>query len=278
MQCASYAKINLFLEVRDKLPDGYHQVETLLCSIDLCDTIKYTLTKNRGIKLWSNTPELAAEDNIVHQVASYLNTVFHPSMGIEIDLEKRIPLAAGLGGGSSNAANTLLALNILWNLSLRPAELNEVAASFGSDLNFFLNGGTAWGTNRGEQIAELPDLLVDNILLVNPGIAISSAHAYRLVEIPSASMSKHWSGMQSCFNRLEAGIRDEFPIVDEIIAVLKRYNANPALMSGSGSTCFGIFDKAEDLQLCEKYFNSIGYWTYSTNTISREQYQSVFKT
>ncbi|MDD4310640.1 MAG: 4-(cytidine 5'-diphospho)-2-C-methyl-D-erythritol kinase, partial [Candidatus Cloacimonetes bacterium] len=166
MYTASYAKINLFLEITGKLANNYHQVNTVLCSIDLCDFISYSLLDYPEISLSCSNPALSGKENLVFRVAEHLQQRYCPSQGIKIHLEKHIPIAAGLGGGSSNAANCIKALNTLWQLNLPQNDLHEVAASFGSDINFFLLGGTALGTNRGEQVSQLPDIKLEQILLV----------------------------------------------------------------------------------------------------------------
>ncbi|MBW6514223.1 MAG: 4-(cytidine 5'-diphospho)-2-C-methyl-D-erythritol kinase [Candidatus Syntrophosphaera sp.] len=280
MLIASYAKVNLFLEVLARLPDNYHQIETLLCSVSVCDTLKFALTKRQDVKLWSNLPEMAVESNLVYRVAAYLMDRYKPEAGIDIYLEKRIPLAAGLGGGSSNAANTIRALNSLWKLELSLAEMEATAALFGSDIGFFLHGGTAWATNRGELVEPCADLDVGNILLVNPNIAISSASAYAMVQVPAQGAKRYWkpdAWRESCFNRLEASVRKEYREVDEVIARLLESGAMPAQMSGSGSTCLGVFQDAGRMRACQSYFDRIGYWTKIVRTISRKEYQSVFK-
>ncbi|MCB5271946.1 MAG: 4-(cytidine 5'-diphospho)-2-C-methyl-D-erythritol kinase, partial [Candidatus Cloacimonetes bacterium] len=178
MLAVSYAKINLFLEVLSELPDHYHEVNTALCGIDLFDEIKYSLTKNASIILWASVAELNGKNNLIYKVASYLQNEYKVASGVEICLSKRIPIAAGLGGGSSNAANAIIMLDRLWQLNLSQKERHEIAARFGSDINFFLEGGTALGENRGERISPWDDILLDNILLVNPGIEISAGTAY----------------------------------------------------------------------------------------------------
>lgn len=276
----AHAKINLFLEVLDKRADGFHEIETLLCSVSLSDTLRYTLTKKQVIKLCTNIPDLPAEDNLVYKVASYMLERYKPSAGVEIDLEKRIPLAAGLGGGSSDAANVIFNLNVIWNLNLSKEEKEEIAALFGSDICFFLQGGVAWGTSRGEIISPAEDIEIDHILLVKPDFGISAASAYSL-SVPATADRKRRFALDSwrndCFNRLEAGIRDSYGEIDAILRQLENMKARPALMSGSGSTCFGIFDNAEELTTCQQCFNQAGYWTKEVRTITRKEYQSVFK-
>ncbi len=262
-----------------KLPDNYHEIETLLCSVSLYDTLKYALTKRQGVKLWSNLPEMAENSNLVYQVAEYLLNKFNPGLGVDIHLEKRIPIAAGLGGGSSNAAVTLRALNQLWDLRLSIQELESIAARFGSDIPFFLHGGTAFATHRGELLQARPDLDME-LLLVNPRIGISSSEAYSLVQDVSASPRQclvQSNDYKWLFNRLENGIRQAHPEVDRVLNDLCETGAAAAIMSGSGSTCFGVFEDAAEMQACKIRFDQIGYWTQIVRTIFRKEYQSEFE-
>ncbi len=230
--------------------------------------------------MWSNLPEMAATSNLVFKVAQYLLDEFKPELGVDIHLEKRIPIAAGLGGGSSNAATTLRALNSLWELDLSKEELDKIAAQFGSDIPFFLLGGTAWATHRGELVEPRPDLQLD-LLLVNPNIGISSAEAYALVPAASGEARHHLeqlSGYSWLFNRLEPGIRRAYPVVDRLLSDMFSAGSEAAIMSGSGSTCLGVFEDAAKMQACKRYFDRIGYWTQIVRTISKKEYESEFET
>ena len=271
MLTASYAKINLFLELIGKLPNNYHQVNTILCSIDLFDLLNYELIESPEIILTCNIPSLISTSNLIYRVASYVKERFNVSSGIKIHLEKHIPISAGLGGGSSNAANCILALNEMWQLNLSKPQMHKIASQFGSDVNFFLEGGTAKGENRGEVITKLPSIFLNNILLVNPGIEISSAEAYKLAYLPKKQEQRKFDPSNligSCFNRLESGIRSAYPVIDNIINTISNFGAKIAMMSGSGSTCFGIFDSKDDLKACQQYFDQKGFWTYATKTIN----------
>ena len=270
MLAASYAKINLFLEVTGKLANNYHQVNTVFSSIDLCDYISYNTTDKPEIAIDSSDSSLAGKANLMFRVAEFLQQHYCRDKGVKINLEKHIPVAAGLGGGSSNAANSIIALNELWQLELGKSTLHEIAASFGSDLNFFLEGGTAQGSNRGEQIQPLPNIKIDRILLVNPKIPILSSEAYRLMTIPDNSELRRFDPRDlggTCFNRLELGIRLAYNQIDQLIRTIKSYGASVAMLSGSGSTCFGFFDDQEALLACKAYFVDRGYWTRETRTI-----------
>jgi 4-diphosphocytidyl-2-C-methyl-D-erythritol kinase len=277
MLAVSYAKINLFLEIRGKLPGGYHEVDTLLASIGLFDSIKYTLTKKQGIKTWCEVPELCTENNLMTRVAGYMWQKYHPTTGVEMHLDKRIPITAGLGGGSSNAANVIRALNSLWELNLTDKEMHSLAAEHGSDVNFFLEGGVCFGSGRGEKITPTHDIVLDHILLVNPGIAISSREAYQLATFEHEP--RHFDParpLESCFNRLENGICEKYPAVRSILSKMTRLGARVAMMSGSGSTCFGVFDDDNALESCRAEFSADRFWTYATRTITRDEYQQCF--
>ncbi|MDD2228805.1 MAG: 4-(cytidine 5'-diphospho)-2-C-methyl-D-erythritol kinase [Candidatus Cloacimonetes bacterium] len=262
MLAASYAKINLFLEVTGRLPNHYHKVNTVFCSIDLCDFIGYSLSDENDITLTCNDTSLETSNNLIYRVALYLKTRYKVKQGVRIHLDKHIPIAAGLGGGSSNAANCLINLNNLWELGIKKEELHSIASQFGSDINFFLEGGFAKGENRGDIITLLDDIPLSPILLVNPNIHISSSDAYKLVSIPE--QARYFNPLDlkgSCFNRLESGIRRLYPAIDDIINIISIFGADTSIMSGSGSTCFGLFSNPNRIRECEYYFKKMNYWT-----------------
>jgi 4-diphosphocytidyl-2-C-methyl-D-erythritol kinase len=279
MLAVSYAKINLFLEVLDRLESGYHQVNTVLCGIDLFDNLRFSLTKSAPPIIWSSNAKLNGQDNLIYHIADYLRSRYQLEESVKIYLEKRIPIAAGLGGGSSNAANAILALDKLWRLDLSPTERHEIAAIFGSDINFFLEGGTALGGNRGERISPMDDIIIDKILLVNPGIEISAGTAYGAVELPAPSEAKLFDPKRpiaTMYNRLEPGIRKLYPEVDKLLDTMDSLGSVKSMLSGSGSTCFGIFDNENDLADCQKHFHELGFYTHITRTLSRREYQKCF--
>lgn len=158
------AKINLSLEVLRRRDDGYHEVTTVLQTVSLADDL--TVTRDEQISLDCTLPDLNAEHNLVLRAARELRRRFPRAPGARIVLRKRIPVAAGLGGGSSNAAAALRALVSLWELPVSDFELQEIAAGLGSDVPFFLRGGTAWATGRGEQIEPLPPPLPTWLVLI----------------------------------------------------------------------------------------------------------------
>lgn len=279
MLAVSYAKINLFLEVLGKLPDNYHEVNTVLCSIDLFDEIRFALTKSCDIILWSNLDDLCGENNLIYKIAKYLQHRFKVSAGAEIRLTKHIPVSAGLGGGSSNAAIAIIFLDRLWQLGLSQKEKEEIAAIFGSDINFFLHGGTALGQNRGERITPQDDILVDNILLVNPGIAISAGLAYGALELPAPGEAKLFDPaelMNTMYNRLEQTVCGLYPAVQALLDELNSFGAKKSMLCGSGSTCLGIFENKRDLAICRSHFEEKGFFALETRTISQREYQRCF--
>lgn len=280
MLISSSAKINLFLEVVGLQFNNYHEIDTVFCSIDLCDTIRFALTKKPSIKLLSNIPEMVSESNLVYRTARYLADTYGPSQGVEINLEKRIPIAAGLGGGSSNAAATIRALNMLWDIGLSLEEMMRIGAQFGSDIPYFFIGGTARGTGLGSTIQPLADSAVNNILLVNPNIGISSKEAYALHDLQTRNNERTGQieySSQVYFNRLEYPVEKKYEVIRFINDNLKSMGAQVAMMSGSGSTCFGVFEDAVTLRNSQEFFAAKGFWTKYTKTTTREEYKRCFQ-
>lgn len=267
----SYAKINLILNVESLLNSGYNKIRTLFSEIDLHDNLKYSLTKSKEIEVWSNIEELCGESNLIYKVATYLKNIYSVNSGVKIELYKEIPLAAGLGGGSSNAANTIKMLNQLWTLKMSKSDMHNVAAKFGSDLNFFLEGGSASGSNRGEIIEKIDPIKIDHILLVKPQLGISSKEAYQMIKGRKINNNfdkfLETKNLKLIFNDLQTGIIKKYPEIGKIIEQIKDSGAEIAQMSGSGSTCYGIYTSAELLKQSYDYFTKQGYWTKITKTI-----------
>lgn len=269
----SYAKINLSLRVLGKRPDGYHEIETLFSTINLHDSLKFALTKKPSIKILSNIAELCSENNLAYLIAQRIRADFGIKAGLEIYIDKRIPVAAGLGGGSSNAAVTFLALSKLFKIDMEESYMESTASEYGSDINFFFCGGLAKGQSRGEKITPMLDIETMELLLVNPGIAISSREAYQLadenvIECPPYGL---W------YNSLEAGIRNKYKVIDDILCDLKNSGAAEVMMSGSGSTCIALFaDKAKQNNALN-FFQSRNMWCQIVKTLTRRQYQDVLK-
>ena len=176
----SYAKINLGLYVLKKRQDGYHEIQTIFQELEFHDLL-YFRKGSTALTITTDQPDLpVGENNLVYRAVQLLKHYTNCSDHIAIHIEKRIPLGAGLGGGSSNAAMTLRGMNRLFRLGLSQEELAALSAELGSDVSFFVYGGTALGTGRGEKIQPLPDIPGHWLILINPGLQISSRWAYKI--------------------------------------------------------------------------------------------------
>jgi 4-diphosphocytidyl-2-C-methyl-D-erythritol kinase len=256
----SPCKINLLLNVLGKRPDGFHELETVLQPIPLYDQLTFAPAP-AGILLTCDSPELPTDSsNLVYRAARDFLDAVKFTGGVRIHLHKNIPLAAGLGGGSSNAATTLLALNELFGHPLAASQLQEMAAALGSDVPFFLQDGPALGTGRGERIvpvAPFPALRNSWVLLVHPGFGVPTPWAYQhLAEFPDALHgtpgraealikvldAKSIEEAKSYFyNALEYPVFCKYALLGIYQAFLLEHGAVVARMSGSGSTTFALF-------------------------------------
>ena len=262
----SPAKINLYLRILGKRPDGYHDLETVMLPLDFGDQITFR-AQTRGITLECDNPTLPTDDtNLAMHAAKLLASRSGAERGVKIILGKRTPLAAGLGGGSSNAAAVLLGLSKLWNLPADSKLLHELAASMGSDINFFLGGGAALCHGRGEQTGTVPCTLSAAVLLINPGFGISTKWAYEswakaaaglTAQPPDVSLllralaDDDLKGVSRClFNSLEAPSVTKFPVLRLLKDAMIKRGAAGALMSGSGATVFGLFQDAQAAEQC----------------------------
>jgi len=274
MKVRAYAKINLGLNVLGKRPDGYHSIETVFRLIDLYDEIEI-LQNDQGIHFATNSPELSNDNsNLCVQAAHLLRDLTGIHTGVEITLTKRIPIGAGLGGGSSDAAAVLKGLTKLWTLDITRDELQTVSATLGSDVPFFLTGLTAFATGRGD-ILESFDLQIPyTILLVTPKIHVSTAWAYSQIHplqgvkrhnlraVLDGSMGDAQRLQKELLNDFENAVFQHYPDIASIKSTLLAEGAACALMSGSGSSVFGFFSNpsvARDLaqRLSGKYATSV---------------------
>lgn len=253
----SYAKINLFLDILDKRPDNYHNILTLFQEIDLADKIVLEETPE-GITLHSEgikVPE--GENNIIVQSALLFQKTYQIKKGVHISLEKHIPVSAGLGGGSSNAAATLKGLNLLWQMNLQEQELLSLASELGSDAPFFLIGGTCVGKGRGEILTPIHNSPSFRIVIIKPGISVSTQWAYQKLELTNMKnmdrinrpffIDKSYDFItlkNNLYNRFESCVIPEFPQIEKKKKNLECFGLN-ALMSGSGSAVFGITQEKE---------------------------------
>lgn len=253
------AKVNLFLRILGRRPDGFHEIETLFQAVDLADEV--TVVRGRpGVRLEVDGPDLGpVEQNLAHRAARlYLEGAgVAATDGVTVRLRKRIPAGAGLGGGSSDAAAVLRCMDVLWAGALAPPDLALAAASLGSDVPFFLGaaGALALGRGRGEILRALPPLPEARLVLVLPPVHVATGPAYgalaarRVVEPPNprepwdpARLALGWAGVaQDAENDFEAVVPPLHPPVASSLRALRAAGAAPALLSGSGAACFGVF-------------------------------------
>jgi 4-diphosphocytidyl-2-C-methyl-D-erythritol kinase len=274
----SPCKVNLLLNILGKRADGFHELQTVMQPVNCCDELAF---ENGGskIRLSCSDKRLPVDSkNLVHRAAAVFLKTAKISAGVKIHLEKKIPLAAGLGGGSGNAATTLLALNEMFGGPLAAKKLFEIAALLGSDIPFFLQDKPALATGRGEKIQPLenfPALRGRAFLLIHPGFGISTPWAYQnLARFPSAldgqkgRAEKVISLLQTgdlknaageFYNSLEAPALEKFPILELFQEFLRANGALAALMSGSGSTTFAIAENVSAAaSLAEKFRSKFG--------------------
>lgn len=279
----SPCKVNLLLNILGKRPDGFHELETVFHPVNLCDRIRFQRL-GHGVQLTCNDPRLPTDaTNLLHRAATaFLMSALIPE-GVRLHLEKRIPMAAGLGGGSGNAATTLLGLNELFGNPLPLTRLHDLAATLGSDVNFFLQAKPALATGRGEKVESLenfPALRGAHFLLIHPGFGISTPWAYQnLARFPAAlngtpgRARKLISLLQSAdliaaghefYNSLEAPALEKYPVLALYQEFFREHGAAATLMSGSGSTTFALFpDRAAAEAAREKFKPRFGdtCWT-----------------
>jgi 4-diphosphocytidyl-2-C-methyl-D-erythritol kinase len=257
----AHAKINLDLRVLGTRPDGFHELRTVFQAIGLHDSVECVAREGpfaiecdvAGVPLDRANLSWRAAETLWRSARRT-----GPLRDVLVRLTKRIPLQAGLGGGSADAAATLLGLVRLWRLPVRPSQLTDVAATLGSDVPFFLSGGTALGLGRGDEVYPLADLPRHWIVLLVPGFGVSSADAYRWYDDEreaSGGANRRepqyvpgpWpSRAAQMINDLEAAIARHHPEIDQMRAALRRSGALAAAMTGSGSTVFGLFQRRRD--------------------------------
>lgn len=247
------AKVNLTLDILGKRTDGYHEVEMVMQSLDLSDSLTFR-RQEAGITLLSNVPGLPEDArNLVYQAAELLKRRFGVQEGIFIEITKRIPIAAGLGGGSSDAAAALVGLNEYWNLGLKPDVLCALGARIGSDVPFCIEGGTMLARGRGEILERLAPLPSCHIVLAKPQASVSTAWVYQKYRPEKVGSHPDTKGIMHCLQRGDlAGVCARLSNVlesvtvekyEEIAALKKRMRdlgAEASLMSGSGPTVFAV--------------------------------------
>ncbi len=290
----AYAKLNLGLRVLYKRPDGFHELRTIFQTISLADSleISFAAAKSTTIAM-EGTPEIP--DNLAERAARLVMEAAGRHGAVGLRLNKYIPAGAGLGGGSSDAAAVLLALPVLAGVRIPMEQLTAMAAKLGSDVPFFLYGGTALGLGRGEELYPLPDGPVERALLVAPDVHSSTADAYRDLSVTLTNVGLQnklnsfqrsaWGGCSGddksiLINDFEGVVLARYPQLDGIRERLRRGGATRVAMTGSGSAIFGIFDNPGKLERTrlewEKRAGS-GERVFSVSFVSRARYQGAWR-
>jgi 4-diphosphocytidyl-2-C-methyl-D-erythritol kinase len=266
---ASPAKVNLYLRVLRKREDGYHDILSLMQRISLCDEMTFAPTGGGIAVRCPGTALPEDEGNIVYRAAAAFFSRIGTSPGIEITIRKRIPIAAGLGGGSSNAATTLMTLNEMYGSPMTREELMRIGTGLGADVPFFIFGKTAWTSGIGDRFSESSILPTFWFVLINPGFEISTKLVYQGLNLGLTKQGINYSIPQfstkedvigGLTNDLEKVTVKLHPILDEIKALLLASGARGALMSGSGPTVFGIFTDRESAGIAEKNLGQGTRW------------------
>lgn len=264
----AYAKINLYLDVISRYPDGYHQIESVMQSVSLHDLVQVFLPENNSydLNLSCTKEELATEDNLAMKAAKLLRKVTGINAGAQIVIEKRIPVAAGLAGGSADAAATLAGLNRLWGLNLSLAKLQQIGIILGADVPFCLSGGTQFAEGRGEILTPLDTTPKFSLVIATPPLKVSTAEIYRAIdediEAPLNKSEKYLQALksgelgrivQAQENLLEIVAMKRYPAVSKIKELLLKAGALGAMMSGSGPSVFAICQsKAQASQVADE--------------------------
>ena len=255
------AKINLSLDVLGKRADGYHEVEMVMTTIDLADRIELAEMNEDRIDIISHNRFVPDDQrNLAYQAAKLLKERFEIKKGVAISIDKTIPVAAGLAGGSSDAAATLKGLNILWKLQLSMDELAEIGSEIGSDVAFCVYGGTGLARGRGEKITKLPAPPNCWVILAKPSIGVSTADVYRNLNVEKINHPNTEAMVKAIQNQryediclhmgnaLEDVTLEMHPEVLHIKEQMERFGADAVLMSGSGPTVFGLVQHDSRLQ------------------------------
>lgn len=266
IELKSRAKINLSIDVLGKRVDGYHLVEMIMQTIDLYDLIEINEKDNDQITIKSTSDEIPLDcNNLVYKAANLIKKTFNINKGVEIHIKKNIPVAAGMAGGSSNAAAVLVGLNKLWNLNLSNQQLEKIGLKLGADVPFCINGGAVLASGIGEELTPIKGLTKDVCILVcKPDLFVSTKEVYECIDSKDIDKRPNNKFLIEClknedtrqlaenmFNVLEGVTMDKHPVIQQIKDIMTNNRALGAMMSGSGPTVFGLYENREDAVKCK---------------------------
>lgn len=262
MRLRALAKINLGLDIVGKREDGYHEVRMIMQTIQMYDVLEIQKKRTPGISLSTNLPYIPTDEgNLVFRAAKLLMDEFHVEEGLSIRLDKSIPVAAGMAGGSSDAAAAFVGVNRLFRLGLSEQQLMERAVKIGADVPYCIMRGTALAEGIGEKLTRLPGVPHMYILIGKPGVNVSTKLAYGNLNLAGITRHPDIDGMVTDIkngdlyamlpkmeNVFEPGIIEKYPVIQKIKDLMEENGALKAMMSGSGPTVFGVFDDREKMQ------------------------------
>ena len=262
------AKINLTLDVLYKREDGYHELEMIMSSVDLADHLTFTSLEEDTIEVYTNKAFLPVDKrNHVYQAIKLVKDRYHIKAGIKVEIEKKIPVAAGLGGGSTDAAATLRALNHIWQLGLSVEELIELGMKIGTDVPYSIVGGTAFVSGSGEKVRPIRDLPPCWVILAKPRISVSTRTVFRSLDIEKVDYTPKSKEVEAAIeagdyqkmaqhlsNALEAVTFDRYPQLSQLKDRMLRYGLDGATMSGSGPTIIGF---SQNYSRVKRVYNSL---------------------
>lgn len=278
----SYGKINLFLDIEGKLPNGYHLIKTVMQSIDLHDKISIENLDKNEIIIKCNDPAIPInEKNTCYKAASIIKETYHKTQGVIIEIEKKIPSEAGLAGGSSNSAAVIHGLNKLWNLNMSTESMLEIGLKVGADVPFCIIGGTYLAEGIGEKLTKLNDFVWSDILIIKPDFSMSTAFVYKNLSSDSYHSFKENNilnyinsgnfneAASSVSNTLEHVVAKFNPELNDIKKLLIDSGAATSLMTGSGSAVFGLFADSASLNEAYEKISPLYPKTFKTRTVQK---------
>ncbi len=255
----AYAKINLGLDVTGKREDGYHIVSMIMQNVDLYDTLTFEKNDTGEIILNASSPKIPTDDsNLICKVAKQLREKYGVKDGVSVYLEKRIPVAAGMAGGSTDGAATYMALNKLWNLGLDTKTMCELAVKLGADIPYCIIGGTALAEGIGEELTTISDMPKCHLVIAKPDIDVSTGWVYKTLDSKEIENHPDIAGVRTAIenddlkgmcekigNVLEYVTASKYSVINDIEKIMEDNGAVKAFMTGSGPTVFGVFDSEQ---------------------------------
>jgi len=278
----SYGKINLFLDIQGKLPNGYHLIKTIMQSIDMHDEITIEELPNNEIIIECSEKSIPTDiKNTCYKASSIIKEKYNIPSGVLIKIIKNIPSEAGLAGGSGNSAAVIKGLNKLWNLNMKNSEMIEIGLKIGADVPFCIMGGTYLAEGIGEKLTKLEDFLWDNILIVKPNFSMSTAFVYQNLTqndynsytnnhmLKLINEHKYIDAATSTANTLEKVVEKIHPEIKNIKSVMKEKGAISSMMTGSGSAIFGLFTDETSLDNAFNILKNSYANIYKSRTVNK---------